>query len=164
MAQNVDIEIRGMSCASCVGRVERALSQQPGVINAQVNLATQKAAIQVEAVTTTTSLLDAIETAGYQPVVESIEIPVTGMSCGSCVSRIERTLTKLPGMVEVSVNLATQKAFVRFLPGAVSLPRIQHAIREAGYEPQDTDTPPSTDSEDRERAELRRRVVLDLVA
>ena len=160
MAQNVDIEIRGMSCASCVGRVERALSQQPGVINAQVNLATQKAAIQVEAVTTTTSLLDAIETAGYQPVVESIEIPVTGMSCGSCVSRIERTLTKLPGMVEVSVNLATQKAFVRFLPGAVSLTRIQHAIREAGYEPQDTDTPPPTDSEDRERAELRRRVVL----
>ena len=64
MAQNVDIEIRGMSCASCVGRVERALSQQPGVINAQVNLATQKAAIQVEAVTTTTSLLDAIETSG----------------------------------------------------------------------------------------------------
>ena len=160
MAQNVDIEIRGMSCASCVGRVERALSQQPGVINAQVNLATQKAAIQVEAGTTTTSLLNAIETAGYQPVVESLDIPITGMSCGSCVSRIERTLTKLPGMVEVSVNLATQKAFVRFLPGAVSLTRIQHAIREAGYEPQDTDTPPPTDSEDWERAELRRRVVL----
>lgn len=160
MAQYVDIEIRGMSCASCVGRVERALSQQPGVINAQVNLAAQKAAIQVEAGTATTSLLNAIETAGYQPVVESLDIPITGMSCGSCVSRIERTLTKLPGMVEVSVNLATQKAFVRFLPGAVSLPRIQHAIREAGYEPQDTDTPPSTDSEDRERAELRRRVVL----
>ena len=77
MAQYVDIEIRGMSCASCVGRVERALSQQPGVINAQVNLAAQKAAIQVEAGTATTSLLDAIETAGYQPVVESLDIPIT---------------------------------------------------------------------------------------
>ncbi|MCO7248224.1 heavy metal translocating P-type ATPase [Halomonas sp. Mc5H-6] len=160
MAQYVDIEIRGMSCASCIGRVERALGQLPGVINAQVNLATQKAAIQVEAGTATTSLFDAIETAGYQPVVESIDIPVIGMSCGSCVSRIERTLTKLPGMVEVSVNLATQKAFVRFLPGTVSLTRIQHAIREAGYEPQDTDAPPPTDNEDQERAELRRRVVL----
>ncbi|MEL7968146.1 heavy metal translocating P-type ATPase [Vreelandella neptunia] len=160
MTKNVDIEIRGMSCASCIGRVERALGQQPGVINAQVNLATQMAVIQVETGTSTTSLLNTIKTAGYQPVVESLDIPVTGMSCGSCVSRIERALTKLPGMVEVSVNLATQKAFVRFLPGAVSLPRIQHAIREAGYEPQATDTPPPTDSEDQERAELRRRVVL----
>ncbi|MCH4814149.1 heavy-metal-associated domain-containing protein, partial [Halomonas neptunia] len=58
MTQHVDIEIRGMSCASCVGRVERALSQQPGVINAQVNLATQKAAIQVEAGTATANLLN----------------------------------------------------------------------------------------------------------
>ncbi|MEG3115493.1 MULTISPECIES: heavy metal translocating P-type ATPase [unclassified Salinicola] len=163
MAESVDIEIRGMSCASCVGRVERALGQQPGVIDAQVNLATQKAAIQIEGSTTTANLVDVIETAGYQPVVESLDIPVTGMSCGSCVSRIERALGKLPGMVEVSVNLATQKASVRFLPGTVSRSRIQHAIREAGYEPQDVGTPQQADSKDRERAQLRHRVVLAAV-
>ncbi|PXX95789.1 heavy metal translocating P-type ATPase [Halomonas sp. LBP4] len=163
MAENVDIEIRGMSCASCVGRVERALGQQPGVIDAQVNLATQKAAIQMEGGTVTAGLLDAIEAAGYQPVVESIDIPVTGMSCGSCVSRIERALGKLPGMVEVSINLATQKAFVRFLPGAVSLSRIHHAIREAGYEPQDVDTPQQADSEDREGIQLRHKVILAIL-
>ncbi|MDC8802699.1 heavy metal translocating P-type ATPase [Halomonas pacifica] len=163
MTENVDIEIRGMSCASCVGRVERALGQQPGVINAQVNLATQKATIQMEGGSTTASLLDAIETAGYQPVVESLEIPVTGMSCGSCVSRIERALGKLPGMVEVSVNLATQKAFVRFLPGTVSLARIQHAIREAGYEPQETESQQQADHEDREGRQLLHRVMLAAV-
>ena len=163
MTENVDIEIRGMSCASCVGRVERALGQQPGVINAQVNLATQKATIQMEGGSTTASLLDAIETAGYQPVVESLEIPVTGMSCGSCVSRIERALGKLPGMVEVSVNLATQKAFVRFLPGTVSLARIQHAIREAGYEPQETESQQQADDEDREGRQLLHRVMLAAV-
>ncbi|WP_348827300.1 heavy metal translocating P-type ATPase [Halomonas sp. RT37] len=163
MAENVDIEIRGMSCASCVGRVERALGQQPGVINAQVNLATQKAAIQIEGGSTTASLLDAIVTAGYQPVVESLEIPVAGMSCGSCVSRIERALGKLPGMVEVSVNLTTQKAFVRFLPGTVSLARIQHAIREAGYEPQETESQQQADDEDREGRQLLHRVILAAV-
>ncbi|MCH4564182.1 heavy metal translocating P-type ATPase [Halomonas sp. EGI 63088] len=163
MAENVDIEIRGMSCASCVGRVERALGKLPGVIHAQVNLAMQKAAIEVEGGTPTAGLLDAIEAAGYQPVVESSDIPVTGMSCGSCVSRIERALGKLPGMVEVSVNLATQKAFVRYLPGAVSLSLIHHAIREAGYEPQAGDAPQQADSEDREGAQLRNRVVLAAV-
>lgn len=163
MTENVDIEIRGMSCASCVGRVERALGKQPGVIDAQVNLAMHKAAIEVEKDTATTSLVDAIEAAGYQPVVESVEIPVTGMSCGSCVSRIERALETLPGMVEVSVNLATQKAFVRYLPGSVSLPRLHHAIREAGYEPQEADAPQPADSEDREGRQLRNRVVLAAV-
>lgn len=160
MDENLDIEIRGMSCASCVGRVERALGQQQGIIDAQVNLATQKATVQMEGGTVTASLLDAIEAAGYQPVVESLDIPVSGMSCGSCVSRLERALGKLPGMVEVSVNLATQKAFVRYLPGTISLSRIQHAIREAGYEPQDVDTPKQADSEDREGAQLRNSVVL----
>jgi Cu+-exporting ATPase len=163
MAESVDIEIRGMSCASCVGRVERALGQQPGVIDAQVNLATQKAAIQMEDGTGTAGLLDAIEAAGYQVVVKSTDIPVTGMSCGSCVSRIERALGKLPGMVEVGANLATQKVFVRYLPGAVSLSRIHHAIREAGYEPQDVDTPKQADSEDRESIQLRHKVILALL-
>ncbi|MCE8012102.1 heavy metal translocating P-type ATPase [Billgrantia desiderata] len=160
MAENVTIEIHGMSCASCVGRVERALGQQPGVIDAQVNLAIHKATIQVEGGTAPAGLVRAVETAGYRPVVESVDILVTGMSCASCVSRIERTLEKLPGMVEVSVNLATQKAFVRFLPGAVSLSRIQHAIREAGYEPQDIETDPQADSQDQAGVRLRNSVVL----
>ncbi|MHB0777572.1 heavy metal translocating P-type ATPase [Halomonas sp. WWR20] len=160
MAERVDISIRGMSCASCVGRVERALKKQPGVTEAQVNLATEKATVAFEERANPSQVADAVEEAGYQPVIETAEIPVIGMTCGSCVSRVERTIEKLPGIVQANVNLATQKAFVRFLPDAVTLPRIQHAIRDAGYEPQDQGENTQTEREDREGIQLRNKVLL----
>lgn len=160
MAEIIDISIRGMSCASCVGRVERALKKRPGVTDAQVNLATEKATVTFDGRANLNQVIDAIEEAGYQPVVETAEIPVIGMTCGSCVSRVERSIAKLPGILQASVNLTTQKAFVRFLPGTVSLPRIHHAIKDAGYEPQDIDTSMQTDSEDREGIQLRNKVIL----
>ncbi len=158
--ERIDIGIRGMSCASCVGRVERALRKRPGVTSAQVNLATEKASVEFEAHANPAELIDAVEKAGYQPVVETAEIPIIGMTCGSCVSRVERTIKKLPGIAEASVNLTTQKAFVRFLSGAVSLPRIHHAIRDAGYEPQEPDTGAQTDSKDQEGIQLRKKVII----
>ncbi|SHF59846.1 MULTISPECIES: heavy metal translocating P-type ATPase [Halomonadaceae] len=160
MTENVTIEIRGMSCASCVGRVERALDKQPGVIDSQVNLATEKATVALEESATLSQVVEAIEETGYQPVVEDAEIPVIGMTCGSCVSRVERSLKKLPGILQASVNLTTQKTFVRFLPGAVSLPRLHHAIKDAGYEPQEPDASAQTQNEDREGLQLRNKVLL----
>ncbi len=160
MTERVEVSVRGMSCASCVGRVERTLKKQPGVTDAQVNLATEKAMVTFEGRADTNRLVAAIEEAGYQPVVETAEIPVIGMTCGSCVSRVERSIEKLPGILQASVNLTTQKAFVRFLPGAVSLPRIHHAIKDAGYEPQEPDASAQTHGEDREGIQLRNKVLL----
>lgn len=160
MTERVEISVRGMSCASCVGRVERTLKKQPGVTDAQVNLATEKAMATFDEHADPSRLVDAIEEAGYQPVIETAEIPVIGMTCGSCVSHVESSIEKLPGILQASVNLTTQKAFVRFLPGAVSLPRIHHAIKDAGYEPQDPDTSAQTHSEDREGIQLRNKVIL----
>ena len=160
MTERVDISIRGMSCASCVGRVERALKNLLGVTDAQVNLATEKATVAFEEHGNPNQAVEAIEEAGYQPVVEDAEIPVIGMTCGSCVSRVERSIEKLPGILQASVNLTTQKAFVRFLPGAVSLPRIHHAIKDAGYEPQEPDASAQTQNEDREGIQLRNKVIL----
>ncbi|GHA96233.1 heavy metal translocating P-type ATPase [Modicisalibacter luteus] len=160
MAERVDIIIRGMSCASCVGRVERALMKQPGVSDAQVNLATEKATVVFEERANPSQIAHAVEEAGYQPVIETAEIPIIGMTCGSCVSRVERTIEKLPGIIQSSVNLTTQKAFVRFLPDAVTLPRIQHAIRDAGYEPQDQTENAQTEREDREGIQLRNKVLI----
>lgn len=117
MTERVEIGIRGMSCASCVARVERALQKQDDIIDAQVNLATEKAVITFEERANPSQAAEAIEEAGYQPVVEEADIPVIGMTCGSCVSRVERSIEKLPGILQASVNLTTQKAFVRFLPG-----------------------------------------------
>lgn len=160
MTERVDISIRGMSCASCVGRVERALKKQSGVTDAQVNLATEKATVTFEEHANPSQAVHAVEEAGYQPVVETAEIPIIGMTCGSCVSRVERTIEKLPGIVQASVNLTTQKAFVRFLPAAVTLPRIHHAIRDAGYEPQDQGESTQTEREDREGVQLRNKVLI----
>ncbi|TDX31663.1 Cu+-exporting ATPase [Modicisalibacter xianhensis] len=160
MAERVDIRIHGMSCASCVGRVERALGKQPGVTDAQVNLAAEKATVAFEEHANPSQAVHAVIEAGYQPVIKTAEIPIIGMTCGSCVSRIERTIEKLPGIVQSSVNLTTQKVFVRFLPDAVTLQRIHHAIRDAGYEPQDLGENTQAEHEDREGIQLRNKVLL----
>ena len=102
--QRIEIRVDGMSCASCVGRIEKAVMGQRGVAEAQVNLATGKATVEFDQPTTPAMLIDSIKEAGYQPRLQSAEIPVVGMSCGSCVSRIEQSLNKQPGMVKASVN------------------------------------------------------------
>ncbi|HEX5514905.1 MAG TPA: heavy metal translocating P-type ATPase [Gammaproteobacteria bacterium] len=158
MNQQLNIGISGMTCAACVGRVERALKKQPGVIDASVNLATSKALIKVETATPQ-QLVAAIDSAGYQAVVSEIEISIRGMSCASCVTRLEKALSKLPGVLTASVNLATEKAQVRFLPEMVSVPRLQAAIKTAGYEPVDLSEPLTADAEDHELATLRQQVI-----
>ena len=157
--QRIEIRVDGMSCASCVGRIEKALMGQRGVAEAQVNLATGKATVKFDQPATPATLIDLIKEAGYQPRLQSAEIPVIGMTCGSCVSRVERALNKQPGMVKASVNLTTQKAFVEFLSDTLSVPRIHQAIRDAGYEPQEPDASSETEEQDREGMDLRRKVI-----
>ncbi|MEH6562753.1 MAG: copper ion binding protein, partial [Marinobacter sp.] len=153
--QKIEIGIEGMSCASCVGRIERGLTTQLGVSAAQVNLATEKATVTFDQPATPGTLVKSIQDAGYQPRIKSAEIPVTGMTCGSCVSRIEQALNKQPGMIKASVNLTTEKAFVEFLSDTLSLPRIHQAIRDAGYEPRE----PDASAQAKEGNDLRRKVI-----
>ena len=157
--QRIEIRVDGMSCASCVGRIEKALMGQRGVAESQVNLATGKATVKFDQPATPATLIDLIKEAGYQPRVQSAEIPVIGMTCGSCVSRVERALNKQPGMVKASVNLTTRKAFVEFLSDTLSVPQIHQAIRDAGYEPQEPDANSETEEQDREGIDLRRKVL-----
>jgi len=161
MSQVIEIGIRGMSCASCVGRVERALAAQPGVASAQVNLATERAQVAFTDRPDPAATARTIESAGYQPVTESVDIPVLGMSCGSCVSRVEKALTQVPGVLSASVNLTTQKASVAFLPGVIGLADIHKAIRDAGYQPQKSEpgSAPVAGEQDREGIELRNRTL-----
>ncbi len=132
---------------------------QRGVAEAQVNLATGKATVKFDQPATPATLIDLIKEAGYQPRLQSAEIPVIGMTCGSCVSRVERALNKQAGMVKASVNLTTQKAFVEFLSDTLSVSRIHQAIRDAGYEPQEPDASSETEEQDREGMDLRRKVI-----
>ena len=133
MTQELRIGVAGMSCAACVARVERAVGRQPGVASATVNLAAQTAVVRFDQAEIP-ALLEAVRRAGYEPVVETATLAVRGMTCASCVARVERAITRLPGVISASVNLATESATVEFLPDSVSRERIAQAIREAGYE------------------------------
>jgi Au+-exporting ATPase len=150
-----------MTCASCVGRVERALRAVPGVLEANVNLATERADVRFEGAPNRTALVKAIEDVGYDIPASSVELAVEGMTCASCVGRVERTLMAVPGVTEANVNLATERATVRGTADAASLIA---AIDDVGYEARelkDRSAADETASEKRE-AEARglRRSVL----
>ncbi|KIH78168.1 ATPase [Geoalkalibacter ferrihydriticus DSM 17813] len=133
--QTLDIGVSGMSCASCVGRVEKALREVPGVVEVSVNLATERARVVFAAKQgDVAAVLDAIQQAGYGPKVENLEFAIHGMNCASCVGRVEKALGRVPGVLEGQVNLATEKARVRIVSGAVMVETIIAALREAGYE------------------------------
>ncbi|MBY5415795.1 heavy metal translocating P-type ATPase [Rhizobium leguminosarum] len=147
--------IEGMSCASCVGRVERAIKAVPGVDTASVNLATERATVTFKDTVDAAAVLQAIEGAGYEARIETLEMLVVGMTCASCVSRVERALKVVPGVVEASVNLATEKATIRFAAGVVSQRTLEDAVRAAGYEPKSESRLETAAAADRRDVEMR---------
>ena len=134
-----ELSVEGMTCASCVGRVERALKKVPGVQEAVVNLATEKASLTVADPNQASAILPqavaAIEKAGYAVPAQSVDLQVGGMTCASCVGRVERALKKVPGVQNAVVNLATERASVQ-LQGSVDVSSLIAAIEKAGYEAQ----------------------------
>jgi Cu+-exporting ATPase len=157
MSRELRIGVEGMSCASCVARVERAIAAQPGVESAAVNLAAENALVRFDQADIP-RLLDAVRGAGYQPVVSSLSIGVEGMTCASCVARVEGAIRALPGVVGASVNLSTESASVEYLPDSLSRERIAEAIRAAGYRPVGGEALPdeTRERQERESAGLRR--------
>ncbi len=150
--REVSLPITGMTCASCVRRVEKALAKVDGVSVAAVNLATEKATVSYDPARVEPAQLQrAVEKAGYgvapergkmrsspepvvaaAPVMEAV-LPIEGMTCASCVRRVERALTKVPGVREAGVNLATERATVSFDPTLASPEHLRVAVERAGY-------------------------------
>ncbi|MDD2056903.1 heavy metal translocating P-type ATPase [Pseudomonas sp. GD03860] len=132
-SSRLSLPVDGMTCASCVGRVERALKAVPGVDLAAVNLATERADITFNGQADPQAAVTAIERAGYAVREETLELAIEGMTCASCVGRVEKALKKVPGVLEANVNLATERARVRHLAGVVSAADLEAAIKHAGY-------------------------------
>jgi len=131
---DISFPVEGMFCASCVRRVERALEKVPGVAGANVNLATERASVSYDpAAVSLADLRGAVEKAGYGIPAEEFTFDVEGMTCASCVRRVERALEKVPGVQQANVNLATEQASVRLLPGSTSRDDLVRAIEKAGY-------------------------------
>ncbi|WP_433738512.1 heavy metal translocating P-type ATPase [Pseudomonas putida] len=126
-----DLPIAGMTCASCAGRVERALSKVMGASAVSVNLATEQARVQAPT-GSLPALMEAVEKAGYSVPQHSLELSIEGMTCASCVGRVERALNKVAGVKSVSVNLANERAHLELL-GQVDAPILIAAVTKAGY-------------------------------
>jgi Cu+-exporting ATPase len=130
----ITISVTGMACASCALRVERALSKKAGVMEAGVNFAAEKTSVVYDPTTTNPDdLIGAIRDAGYAADVREATFGVSGLTCASCVGRVERALTKVPGVLEANVNLANERATVEYLAGEVETRKLEKAIEGAGY-------------------------------
>src|SRR5215203_2928538 len=152
----ITIPVTGMTCASCVRRVERALSKKEGVAEASVNFAAEKASLTYDpAVTCPDELVGAIRDAGYGADVRETTLSVTGMTCASCVGRVERALEKVPGVMGASVNLANERATVGYLADEVDLRDLEEAVEGAGYGVVREEESSFEDSHDREYRRLR---------
>ena len=164
-AAAISLPIEGMTCASCVGRVEAALAKVEGVASVSVNLATERADIRLNRPVDRMALIQAIEKVGYDVPQGTIELAIGGMTCASCVGRVEKALKAVPGVTEAVVNLATERATVR---GVASVQDLIATVDKVGYEASPVDTSMQADEEaaekkDAERAELKRDLTLAAV-
>ncbi|MFO8005588.1 heavy metal translocating P-type ATPase [Thioalkalivibrio sp.] len=143
------LDVDGMSCASCVARVEEAIRSVPGVRDASVNLATGRATVE-PGDATPRDVVAAVAAAGYEPATEVLRFSVRGMSCASCVGRVEAALRRHPAVIEANVNLASEGAQVHYLPDLGAPADLLAVVEAAGYEAELRDAGP--DRSDREKA------------
>ena len=153
-----DLPIAGMTCASCAGRVERALSKVRGASAVSVNLATEQARVQAPG-DSLSALMDAVHQAGYSVPQQNLELSIEGMTCASCVGRVERALAKVQGVKSVSVNLANERAHLELL-GQVDPQILIEAVSKAGYSASVWEVERSTTDNQQQRLHRERWIVI----
>lgn len=164
---DITVPVSGMHCASCVSKVEKAVASLEGVISVSVNLATEKATVKYDpSVVGTDKIIEAIKSTGYDVPLQSTKLAISGMSCASCVTKIEKSLNATGGVVNAAVNLGTEEAMISFLAGT-SLAEMRAAIENAGYEVMDIDVEAQPDMEreirEKEYRGLRLRFIVSAV-
>ncbi|HCI75397.1 MULTISPECIES: heavy metal translocating P-type ATPase [unclassified Psychrobacter] len=162
---NETLPIEGMTCASCVGRVEKALKKVEGVENAEVNLATEKAMISSSQPLDLIAATKSVERAGYKILAsQPIELSIEGMTCASCVGRVEKALKKVEGVQQANVNLATERAWVQGNAQVQSSDLIQ-AVKKAGYTAKQIEQSVSVqqDKKATEQQQLKRDLAISLI-
>ncbi|MGH1460202.1 MAG: heavy metal translocating P-type ATPase [Paracoccaceae bacterium] len=165
MTQNpqVTLGIEGMTCASCVGRVEKSLSALEGVSDVSVNLASESARLSVNDPARLQDAAQALDTLGYPARTARVTLNIASMSCASCVGRVDKALADVPGVLSVTVNLAAETAVVEFLEGAVATADLMAATAAIGYPAEVAEANASQSRVERKAEEadnLRRNVLL----
>lgn len=150
------LPVEGMTCASCAGRVEKALRKVPGVVDAAVNLAVENVTVTLSAAVPQQALMQAVEKAGYGVPQDTVMLGISDMTCASCVTRVEKALRAVPGVLQAEVNLATEQARVIRLHGGADTAALLAALKKAGYGGHDLSTPETTREAARRSSPLHR--------
>jgi len=133
--KNLNLDIIGMTCASCARTVERGLKRLDGVEEVTVNVATDRAAVTFDPTAlNVTDLVGRVRESGYDVDARRVILPIGGMTCAACVRHVERALGKVEGVTTVAVNLATERATVEYLPSVATVDAMREAVHNAGYE------------------------------
>jgi Cu+-exporting ATPase len=149
-SERIDIPIVGMSCASCASTIQRGLTGINGVEKANVNFANSKATVFFQPqLAKPEDFISSIRKSGYEVGTASLELPIQGIECASCVQKIEKALLQTRGVVKAVVNLATAKAKVEYLPSETNFEEMKRAVESTGYKVLEFE--PSEGIEDPER-------------
>ena len=162
--ETTTLMIDGMTCASCVGRVERTLAAQDGVGEVAVNLASETARLRADDPEALVRAALALEELGYPARRAKVTLNVASMSCASCVGRVDKALEAVPGVLEVSVNLAAETATVTYLEGATTPAALIAASTEIGYPAEIAEATATTDRAARKEEEARALLAKTLFA
>lgn len=167
MTKQIKLSVHGMTCASCVGRVDKALAAIDGAEGVAVNLATETASLRVPESVSPSEVAAVLDAAGYPARTVSVVLSVEGMSCASCVGRVDKALEAVEGVTAASVNLAAETASVTFLEGAVTVEALRAATAAVGYPAKVVDAGSSAEDtgarKEAEAALLRRNLIIALV-
>ena len=169
--QSISLVVQGMTCAACVWRIEEAVTRIPGVHDAAVNLATERARVTYDpAVVTPAHIAHAVTDAGYTPAVVKRTLRVGGMQDASAVSRVEAALRAVPGVLRADLNLAAENAFIAYLPDVTDVAALKSSVAAAGYtldaaghEPETAHGAPAQAAGSAEQRAMQLRLGLSLV-
>ncbi len=164
-SDKASVHITGMTCTTCAATIEKGLSETPGVEQADVSFASEKASIAYDPTKVDLAKIkDTVSQLGYGVATKKSIFPVAGMSCASCVARVEEALSSVPGVVSAGVNLASEKATVEYLEGT-KFADLRRAVKDAGYElaPEVQALEDVTTAAQRETRALRNRLIIAIV-
>jgi Cu+-exporting ATPase len=159
----IELPIAGMTCAACSTRLEKNLNRLQGV-SASVNLATEKARVEFDpALADPAAIAEQVRKTGFSVPPQTLDLAISGMTCAACSTRLERVLNQLPG-VEARVNLATEKARLRYTPGLASAEELVAAVARAGFAATPITEASRAEEKARKAAEYRNELRVFLVA
>ncbi|PIC68469.1 copper-translocating P-type ATPase [Sporosarcina sp. P21c] len=164
--QKKEIAIIGMTCAACANRIEKGLQRMEGVSTATVNFATEKAAVTFDSNQIgLTEVEDRIRKLGYDVLTEEVNLNISGMTCAACSARIEKVLSRMPGIRSATVNLALETAHISYDPAALELADILQKIKKIGYEasPRTEESDHQTDYRQKDIDEKTRKLIISSI-